>query len=59
MGASVDLHIEYVNELGTPIHKRTCACYAVYVRLMSGVKLPLLYEGQVMQSMDVGTSVSS
>ena len=32
--------------------------YVVYVRLLTGVKLPLLYEAQPMQSMDVGTSVS-
>ena len=24
-GASVDLRVEYVNELDTPIHERTCA----------------------------------
>ena len=55
--ASVDLCVEYVNELDTLIHERTYARYAIYVRLTSGVTLPLLYEVQVMQSMDVGTSV--
>ena len=43
-GASVDLRVEYVNDLDTPIHERTCARYAVYIRLTSGVKLSLLYE---------------
>ena len=57
-GASVDLRVDYVNELDTPIHGSTCARYVVYVRLTSGVTLPLVYEAQVMQSMDVGTSVS-
>ena len=47
-GASVDLRIEYVNELDTPIHECTCARYAVYVRLTSGVKLsqPMLRYGR-------------
>ena len=57
MGASIDLRLKYVNELDTLIRKRTCARYAVYVRHTSGVKLPLLYEAQPMQSMDVGTAV--
>ena len=46
-GASVDLRFEYVNELDTPIHERNCA----------RVKLPLLYEAQPMQSMDVGKHI--
>ena len=46
-GASVDLRVEYANELDMPIQKRTSArridlrslCKAFF-----GVKLPLLYE---------------
>ena len=45
------------HELDMPIHERTCARYTVYVRLTSGVKLPLLYEAQPMQIMDVGKRI--
>ena len=32
-GASVDLRVEYVNELDTPIHERTCARRSKLCRL--------------------------
>ena len=38
-GVYVDLRVVYANDLDTPIHERTCARYAVYVRRFSGVKI--------------------
>ena len=60
-GASIDLHVEYVNDLDTPIDKRTCIrgsnirrLHKAYVRRKV---IPHIRRRIPCKGMDVGTAV--